>query len=245
MVQPRAAVLGGVLLALGVAALVEARLAEEHVAAGAQPAEGLGEELADLVVRQVHQQPVGEDQVARVGRPLHLGGVRAEELAVAEVAVRRGVGLDRGVDEVAGQDALGATAELAGEAADAGAHLDDVLALQRRQHVQHLRALSLVDLGRALVQHHRLDARLEVGGLLLPVLLHLVARRRGRAAVERGRLRHALLRRRRPGLGRCRELLPQRGHQRFERRLLGLELGHLLLRVEGALLHVRRHRRAS
>ena len=118
----------GVLGALLVARLPEARLAEKDDAAGHDPRESTGGEAGDLLVAQVHEQPVGEQDVDGTRGELQLGGVPDGKRGVAEVAVDALVLRDEVGHKVDGEHRRGPAlfpGEGAREAADARAELDD------------------------------------------------------------------------------------------------------------------------
>ena len=128
-VLARVAVVRRVLGALLVARLPEARLAEEDDAAGHDPRERARGQAGHLRVAEVHQQPVGEEHVDGARGQLQLGRVPDGEPGVPQVAVDAlvlGDEVGHKVDREHGaRPALSLGGQGPGEAADAGAELDD------------------------------------------------------------------------------------------------------------------------
>mmetsp|Transcript_16946 Transcript_16946/g.42533 ORF Transcript_16946/g.42533 Transcript_16946/m.42533 type:complete len:349 (+) Transcript_16946:703-1749(+) len=168
----RLPVLGGVLLPLAVPRLLEAALPEEEGALLAQPQQDVGRQCLDLLIGQVHEEPVREHDVKGVLGVLSLGGVRALHRNVLVLRVRHLVGVCEPLDEVHRMHRLGCPCEVSGESANARTELEHALLLHRAQQLEHLWPFELVNRFRVAVQHHVVHGG--VFRVLYPKILHVL-----------------------------------------------------------------------
>eukprot|EP00966_Prymnesium_polylepis_P316609 7315831-Prymnesium_polylepis.1 len=181
---------------LGVAVVCRARLAEENAAARREPPQRLAREIFDLGVAQVHEEPVDEDDVDASLGQLERRRVRAVEVHVAQMAVRRLVLLVETRDELDGRDVTlwsSEPREVRAKVADARGELEYVPSVQSGKERQDLLAVvrcmgsgisstpaqevmsaqrthRLLDLVRIVIEHHLLHRA--VLAVLVPEPLH-------------------------------------------------------------------------
>lgn len=66
---------------------MEAGLSDEQEASVLEPGEHPASQAADLIVAEVHEEPVGKDDVVLVGRQFQLGHIRSDKVHMSVVPI--------------------------------------------------------------------------------------------------------------------------------------------------------------
>jgi len=152
---------------------VKAGLAYKEVAVVFEAVQTLLNQVSDLSVSQIHEQPVGEYHIELVGLIRQLRCIAVNELNIAHLLVELLVFLNEVLDKVDRDHLAGLLCQYFSESADAGAQFQNTLVRIAWQDRQDLRQLFVADYLGVGVQHHLLDAA--VLRVLFPVVLHLLA----------------------------------------------------------------------
>mmetsp|Transcript_46766 Transcript_46766/g.123610 ORF Transcript_46766/g.123610 Transcript_46766/m.123610 type:complete len:401 (+) Transcript_46766:622-1824(+) len=152
-------VLGRIEPALSIAGLVEARLTEEKMAAWSKPTKRLLSKCLDLFIGQIHQQPVGENQVEGTLRIIHPSGIGTHNLQVIQVLVSPAIFGAGSLHKVQSNNAGGLLCQDATESANSSTQLENRLASQGGELRQNLRSLKHVHLASLAVKHHIFKSR--------------------------------------------------------------------------------------